>query len=88
MNSTRAHQNTQLALYLCTVCVFSIANFIIKISQYVNRLLTSALTFMEKSHFKRNQYKLTNPVMLGNIMSYIYTYTINKREVITYALFA
>jgi len=73
MNIIYLHQDTQLALYLCIVYVFSIANFIIKISQYVNQLLTSMLTFMEKSHFKRNQYKLTNPVILGNINSYIYT---------------
>jgi hypothetical protein len=54
MNITHLHQDTQLALYLCIVYVFNIANFIIKISQYVNRLLTSTLTFMEKSHFKIN----------------------------------
>jgi hypothetical protein len=73
MNIIYLHQDSQLALYLCTVYVFSIANFIIKIPQYVNQLLTSTLTNMEESHFKRNQYKLNNPVTLGNIMSYIDT---------------
>ena len=58
-------------LVLC-LCV-QYCKVVIKISQYMNQLLTSTFTHMGKSHFKRNQYKFINPVMVGNIMSYIYT---------------
>jgi hypothetical protein len=58
-------------LYIANV--FSTPKFIIKVSQYVNGLLTSTLAFIEKSLFKGNQCELTNPVMLGDIMSYICT---------------
>jgi len=51
MSMVYLYQDTQLALYLCIVYVFSIVNFIIKIPQYVNQLLTSTITYMEKNTF-------------------------------------
>ena len=50
-------------------------------------LLSERPTYMEKSHFKRNQYKLTNPPYARKYNE-LHIHTINIREVLTYALFA